>query len=228
MNLMGFAFITGGGRQAAASARPLVSRLQQRACEDCWWQTSTTRPQPRQPQGIAKVAKNPEFEAGAVRMNVSFADSVQNAMDKMVATFGRVDYCVNGIGVLGESSDVAESSLDTFKSMMDVNTQGVFLVMRAASAAMAKQEPVLVGEARPRQSSSRGAIVNIGSITSYIALPKSLQYTASKHAVLGLSRGGALDNIKDGLKEEIADLIVFLYSPKASRINGVNIVVDGS
>lgn len=73
---------------------------------------------------------------------------------------------------------------------MEVNTQGVFLVMKAASAAMAKQEPILIDEALPIRGASRGAIVNIGSIASYIALPKSLQYIASKHAVLGLSRGG--------------------------------------
>ncbi|KAI1125482.1 hypothetical protein F5Y10DRAFT_246880 [Nemania abortiva] len=219
-------------------------------------------------EACKKIAKSPDIKVEAVHMDVSLADSVQNAINFMVKNFGRVDYCVNAVGVLGEHSDIAESGLESFQQTMNINTQGVFLVMRAASAAMAKQEPVLIDEARPVRGLSRGAIVNIGSIASYIVLPKSLQYVASKHAVLGLSRSGALDNIKHnirvncvcpswvdtpmvshvvnefpplhdfilsqmpmgrmGLPEEIADVIVFLCSPKASWINGANIVVDGA
>jgi NAD(P)-dependent dehydrogenase (short-subunit alcohol dehydrogenase family) len=71
---------------------------------------------------------------------------------------------------------------------MDINVQGTFLVLRAVSAAMASQEPQLIDPALPARGSSRGSIVTIGSIASFVALPKSVQYVASKHAVVGLTR----------------------------------------
>jgi NAD(P)-dependent dehydrogenase (short-subunit alcohol dehydrogenase family) len=70
---------------------------------------------------------------------------------------------------------------------MDINTQGTFLVIRAASSAMAVQDTVATDETIPARGASRGTIVNIGSIFSYISLPKSLQYTTFK------SRGAWID-----------------------------------
>lgn len=58
---------------------------------------------------------------------------------------------------------------------------------------MKKQEPIMVDAASPRRGVSRGAIVNLGSLGSFAPQPGMIQYTASKHAVLGLSKNaGAL------------------------------------
>jgi short-subunit dehydrogenase len=53
---------------------------------------------------------------------------------------------------------------------------------------MKKQEPILTDAASPRRGASRGAIVNMGSLGSFVPQPGMIQYTASKHAVLGLSK----------------------------------------
>ncbi|KAI0102909.1 hypothetical protein GGR51DRAFT_562113 [Nemania sp. FL0031] len=215
-----------------------------------------------------KVAKNPNFRAEAIHLDVVQEEAIQAAVDKALELFGRIDYCVNGAGVIGEACDIADCHLDTYKRTMDINVQGTFLMTRTVSKTMSLQDPVPVDEAYPARGITRGAIVNIGSIASYISLPKSAQYVTSKHAVLGLSRASALDNVphnirvncvcpswvdtplvddvvsqfpplqefilsqmpmgRMGLPQEIADVVVFLCSPRASWINGANIVVDGA
>jgi NAD(P)-dependent dehydrogenase (short-subunit alcohol dehydrogenase family) len=69
---------------------------------------------------------------------------------------------------------------------MDVNVKGTFLVTRDVSAIMAKQEARLYDAASPERGSTRGSIVVMGSAASFAAQPNMVQYTTSKHAVLGL------------------------------------------
>ncbi|KAI0404726.1 NAD(P)-binding protein [Xylaria palmicola] len=265
MDLTGFSFVAGGGSGISRAVCKAFagSGVQGLLIADINLDAATQT-------GLecAKVAKNPNFRVEAVEMDVVQPSSVENAMDMMIQMFGRVDYCVNGAGVLGEHSDVTELNLEAFRKTIDVNTQGTFLVTRAASTVMATQTPIVLDPALPSRGVSRGSIVNIASIASYITLPKALPYVTSKHAVLGLTKASASDNVKHsirvncvspswvdtpmirgiidqhppfeqfitsqipmgrmGLPEEIADVIVFLCSPKSSWINGANIVVDGA
>jgi NAD(P)-dependent dehydrogenase (short-subunit alcohol dehydrogenase family) len=83
---------------------------------------------------------------------------------------------------------VAEASLDEFDRFFKVNVKGTLLCVRTVSAVMKNQEPlVLAGRSGPREA-GRGVIVNLGSCNSYVATPHIVQYTSSKHAVLGLTR----------------------------------------
>ncbi|KAF9878626.1 hypothetical protein CkaCkLH20_04118 [Colletotrichum karsti] len=156
----------------------------------------------------AAVAKDPGFQIHSRPIDVRSEESVEQVIRDVVSLFGRLDYCVNcaGIGV-EKAAAVAEADVGEFARFLDVNVKGTFLVTRAASAVMATQEPLpqLQGrgwgkEAVGGRSSFRGAIVNMASASSYVSTPGMVQYTTSKHAVLGLSKNAALDNADHGIR----------------------------
>jgi NAD(P)-dependent dehydrogenase (short-subunit alcohol dehydrogenase family) len=70
--------------------------------------------------------------------------------------------------------------------MLNVNTTGTFLLTRLASAVMKTQEPRVSDPQSPGRGRTRGAIVNPGSASSFVAAPRMIQYTVSKHAVVGI------------------------------------------
>ncbi|KAI0837763.1 NAD(P)-binding protein [Hypoxylon sp. FL0890] len=142
------------------------------------------------------VATHPDFRAEAVQVDVTLPDAVQHATEAMIKAFGRIDYCVNGAGVAGNSGDVADYDVDQFQRVMDVNVRGSFLVLKTVSKAMASQDPLPIDPNVPARGTSRGAIVNIGSVAGTTAFPHHIGYVTSKHAVIGLTRAAAFDNIK--------------------------------
>lgn len=96
------------------------------------------------------------------------------------------------------ASEIADADVEEFKNMLDVNVTGTFLVTRAVSAAMKLQEAQPTGG--PGRGTSRGTIVNIGSASSFVATPGMVQYTAAKHAVVGITKNAALDNAKNAVR----------------------------
>lgn len=82
--------------------------------------------------------------------------------------------------------EVSEVGASEFKRVMDINVFGTFLVTRAISGVMQRQEPMPTE--LPERGATRGVIVNMGSLASFLPSPGMLAYTASKHAVLGLTR----------------------------------------
>ncbi|KAI1074587.1 hypothetical protein F5B20DRAFT_586200 [Whalleya microplaca] len=193
------------------------------------------------------LAKFPHFRSGAVHMDVTCEKSVTLAVEHTSRQFGRIDYCVTSAGIGAEhGSETSETALSEFKRFMDTNVTGTFLVNRAVSASMRLQDPRPAVVGLPERGVTRGVIVNMGSLASFLPSPGLVQYTTSKHAVLGLSRSAALDNrAKEGVPEleqminslvpmgrmarpsEVADTVVFLCSPLSSYITGSIIVVDG-
>lgn len=87
-----------------------------------------------------------------------------------------------------EPAEVAESSVSEFKKFLDVNVLGMLLAVRAETRAMKEQESRLVSFDNPKRGETRGVIINMGSCASYCATSSLVQYTTSKHAVLGLTR----------------------------------------
>ncbi|KAG8158590.1 hypothetical protein KVR01_011712 [Diaporthe batatas] len=155
-----------------------------------------------------RVAENPSLRIHSRGIDVRSEASVEQAFQDMASLFGRVDYCVNcaGIGV-EKAAAVAEADVSEFARFLEVNVTGTFLVTRAASAVMAAQEPLPQlqrrgpgKEAVGGRSAFRGAIVNMASASSYVSTPGMVQYTTSKHAVLGLSKNAALDNAAHGIR----------------------------
>uniref|UniRef100_A0A0B7K9C6 Uncharacterized protein n=1 Tax=Bionectria ochroleuca TaxID=29856 RepID=A0A0B7K9C6_BIOOC len=137
-----------------------------------------------------------DLPATPFKVDVTSEDSVNRLMACVRATSGRLDYCVNcaGIGV-ERAAPIAEASLAEFNRFLDVNVSGTFLVTRAASSMMAAQEPI-----KDSPLPVRGAIVNMGSAASFVSTPQMVQYTTSKHAILGLTKNSALDNAALGIR----------------------------
>ncbi|KAH9907514.1 NAD(P)-binding protein [Xylariomycetidae sp. FL2044] len=145
------------------------------------------------------VATNPEYRVEVVHVDVTSEASVKTATENMVQSFGRIDYCVNSAGInASHSREIAEASVQDFGHLFNVNATGTFLVTSAVSAAMKSQDPV--SHTQAERGSSRGSIVNLGSAASFIPIPQRVQYTASKHAVLGVTKNAAIDNVRHGIR----------------------------
>ncbi|GJM31899.1 MAG: short chain dehydrogenase [Saprospiraceae bacterium] len=114
-------------------------------------------------------------------INVDVADyaSVENLINKVIQQFGRLDIAVNNAGVLGDLARTAETSLDTWNKVMAVNASGVFYCLKLEIQQMLKQ--------------GAGIIVNTASIAGLRGLPNNLAYTASKHAVVGMTKTAAME-----------------------------------
>ena len=103
------------------------------------------------------------------------------------AEWGRVDLLVNNAGTFGPFGDVDEIAVDDWLSTVGVNLTGAFLCARAAVAAMKAQDP------------RGGRIINNGSISAHTPRPGSAAYTATKHAITGLTKSLSLDGRPYGI-----------------------------
>ena len=107
------------------------------------------------------------------------------AVDQLFAAtrdrFGRLDVLFNNAGAGAPPVPIEELSWEQWKTVVDVNLHGAFLCTRGAVGMMKAQSP------------QGGRIINNGSISAYVPRPNSIPYTATKHAVTGLTRSTSLD-----------------------------------
>ena len=132
-------------------------------------------------------------------VDVTKEDQVNEAISQILKNFGRLDYVVNAAGIAKKhEGGAAFAETNDWQHVLDVNLNGTFFVLRAAAKVMLKQERILsIIDGRPLQ---RGSIVNFGSILGAVGVPLSTAYTASKHAVIGLTKTASEDYAKDGLR----------------------------
>ncbi len=129
-------------------------------------------------------------EAGASKTLVVPTDvgdpaSVENLFAKTQGKFGRLDVLFNNAGI-GAPRGIALEDLtyEQWQAVVDTNLTGVFLCIREAFKLMKDQRPM------------GGRIINNGSISAHVPRPNSAPYTATKHAVTGLTKSAALDGRK--------------------------------
>ena len=116
-----------------------------------------------------------------VPTDVSAADAVQALFAAVQARFGRVDLLFNNAGIFVPGIEIDELSVAQWKAVVDINLTGAFLCAREAFRMMKTQTP------------RGGRIINNGSIAAHAPRPHSVAYTATKHAITGLTKSLALD-----------------------------------
>jgi NAD(P)-dependent dehydrogenase (short-subunit alcohol dehydrogenase family) len=139
----------------------------------------------RRPAPLASAVAEAGAGAGErallVPTDVSDPASVRALFAAVKARFGRVDVLFNNAGVAAPPVPLDELPFDAWKAVVDVNLTGAFLCTQAAFAMMKAQDP------------RGGRIINNGSISAHAPRPRSAAYTATKHAITGLTRSTALD-----------------------------------
>jgi len=125
-------------------------------------------------------------EAIFVQADVTKEADVEAMVDKAVGVFGRLDIAFNNAGTVGENPSLIEQTEAEYERIMNVNVKGVWLPMKYEIAQMLKQ--------------GSGAIVNTSSGAGVVAVPTQSLYTASKHAVVGLTKAAALQYAKVGIR----------------------------
>jgi NAD(P)-dependent dehydrogenase (short-subunit alcohol dehydrogenase family) len=132
----------------------------------------------------AAAAGTEGSRALAVPTDVSDPSSVAALFQKIKATFGRLDLLFNNAGSSAPGIPLEELTVAQWRHVVDVNLTGPFLCTQAAFRLMKEQNP------------RGGRIINNGSISAYAPRPHSAPYTATKHAVTGLTKSTALDGRK--------------------------------
>ena len=123
----------------------------------------------------------------AVPTDVGDAASVKALFAKTKEAFGRLDVLFNNAGMGAPAIPMEELSVEQWQAVVDVNLTGPFLCTQEAIRLMKSQTP------------QGGRIINNGSISAYAPRPFSAPYTATKHAISGLTRSTALDGRRHGI-----------------------------
>ncbi|TYB85371.1 SDR family oxidoreductase [Oceaniovalibus sp. ACAM 378] len=124
----------------------------------------------------------------AFAADVGREEDVKNLFAQIDDRYGRLDFLFNNAGRNGPAVDIDDLPVETWNDIIGTNLTGSFLCARAAFALMKRQDP------------RGGRIVNNGSISAHVPRPLSAPYTATKHAITGLTKSLALD----GRKHDIA------------------------
>lgn len=131
-------------------------------------------------EAIAEAGKT-SARALAVACDISKPGEVEDMFETVVEAFGRVDLLFNNAGMGYKSTLIDEIPVEVWNDVVGVNLTGSFLCARAAFGVMRRQKPM------------GGRIINNGSVSAYAPRPGSVPYTATKHAITGLTKTLALD-----------------------------------
>jgi NAD(P)-dependent dehydrogenase (short-subunit alcohol dehydrogenase family) len=144
----------------------------------------------RRPEPLAETAGMAgEAAPRALAHPADVADSASVAalFEAAKARFGRLDLLFNNAGTGAPPVPLEDLSVDHWKRVVDINLTGAFLCTQAAFRLMKDQDP------------RGGRIVNNGSISAHVPRPRSAAYTATKHAITGLTRSTSLDGRAYGI-----------------------------
>jgi NAD(P)-dependent dehydrogenase (short-subunit alcohol dehydrogenase family) len=137
-------------------------------------------------ESLARELRALGAEAEFVRADVRHEDEVRKLVDRTVERFGRLDVAVNNAGTEGTHGPVTEQSVESYAAVFDTNVLGVLLSLKHELKVMLAQ--------------GRGSIVNVSSVLGRAGFPGASVYTASKHAVEGLTKSAALEVADKGVR----------------------------
>lgn len=134
--------------------------------------------------GVAAVALEIGDAALPVQCDVADRESVKQAFATIKESFGRLDLLFNNAGVVPPAALLEDVAQEDWERIFDINVGGTFYCTQEAFSIMKSQEP------------QGGRIINNGSLSAHAPRPNSAPYTASKHAITGLTRATSLDGRK--------------------------------
>ena len=167
------AVVTGGGSGIGAAVALALA-------EDAWTVVLAGRHKETLDETVARgTALQGALEA--IPTDVTDEASVRELFNAVVDSHGRVDLLFNNAGIGAPNVDIDALELDDWNKVVAVNLTGAFLCTREAFRVMRNQQP------------QGGRIINNGSISAHAPRPKSIAYTATKHAITGLTKSTSLD-----------------------------------
>jgi NAD(P)-dependent dehydrogenase (short-subunit alcohol dehydrogenase family) len=134
---------------------------------------------------VSEIIKN-NGEASFFKTDVSNFDMVQNLMDFIIEKYGRLDVAINNAGVGGDFAKITDITLESWDKTMSINSSGVFYCIKTQIPVMLKQ--------------GKGVILNTSSIAGIRGLPNAIAYSASKHAVIGITKTAAMEYAKNNIR----------------------------
>ncbi len=170
--------MTGGGIAVVTGGGSGIGRGGALALSAAGWTVVVSG---RRPEPLAETVELMDGPGLVVPADVSDPDSVEALFDAAVDRFGRIDLLFNNAGISAPPVAIDELDVATWLQVVDVNLTGSFLCARAAFGRMRTQDPM------------GGRIINNGSISATTPRPSSAPYTATKHAITGLTKSLALD-----------------------------------
>ena len=169
----------------------------------------------RRPEALEETARraaSPDRTL-VVPTDVTEPDAVRALFDRAVSAFGRVDVLFNNAGVSAPGVPLEDLTFDQWRTVVDTNLTGPFLCTRQAFRVMKDQSP------------RGGRIINNGSISATSPRPNSAPYTATKHAITGLTKATSLDGRKYDIacgQIDIGNAATEMAAPMATGVPQAN------
>ncbi len=143
--------------------------------------------------------------ATILRCDVTHPEDVRDAFHTFAACVGRLDVLFNNAGLFGRAAAIDELDFEEWKRVVDVNLHGMFLCARAAFGQMRRQQP------------GGGRIINNGSVSAHSPREGAVSYTATKHAITGLTKSLSLD----GRAHDIACGQIDIGNARTELLDGI-------
>jgi len=126
-------------------------------------------------------------QATAIQTDVAVATDVQRMVDHAIKTFSRLDYAVNNAGIEGRFAGITELTEADWDQVMGINLKGTFLGMQHQARVMLA-------------AGNGGAIVNVGSVNSFLGFAGGAVYCTSKHGLIGLTTSVSAELASQGIR----------------------------
>jgi len=164
----------------------------------------------RRQDELASLVNEIEAQGGkatAIKTDVSVAKDVERMVAHALDAFGRLDYAVNNAGIEGQWVGITDLAEDEWDRVLDINLKGTFLCMKYEARAML-------------DCGQGGAIVNIGSINSFLGFPTGSAYVTSKHGLIGLTTSVSAELAPQGIRVNLV-CPGFIDTPMHRRARGI-------